>query len=195
MTKARTALLIIDVQNDFCPGGALEVANGADVVPIVNALQSHFEITVLTQDWHPRDHKSFASNHPDAWVLGADTVVVYEDKVLGKPRDENDAFQILLHLTGQMHRVYTGFCIHQAESNLSVCRISITEVYFSPFSEQTAKAYVNTGEPLDKAGAYGIQGHGGVLVEKINGSYSNVVGLPLAEVIEELLHYGVIAPA
>ena len=138
---------------------------------------------------------AIASNHPDAWVLGADTVVVHEDKILGKPRDENDAFQILLRLSGQMHRVYTGFCIHQAENNLSVCRISITEVYFSPFSEQTAKAYVNTGEPRDKAGAYGIQGHGGVLVEKINGSYSNVVGLPLAEVIDELLHYGVIAPA
>ena len=66
MNKARTALLIIDVQNDFCPGGALEVTDGADVVPIVNALQSRFDITILTQDWHPRDHRSFASNHRDA---------------------------------------------------------------------------------------------------------------------------------
>ena len=135
-----------------------------------------------------------AGNHPDAWVLGADTIVVHEDDILGKPRDENDALKVLMRLSGQMHRVYTGFCLRRELENLSVVRVIVTEVYFSPFTEETANAYVVTGEPLDKAGAYGIQGCGGVLVEKINGSYSNVVGLPLAETIEELLHYGVIEP-
>jgi septum formation protein len=135
-----------------------------------------------------------AGNNPDAWVLGADTIVVHGGDILGKPRDAKDAHKVLMRLSGQMHRVYTGFCLRQEQVNLSVSRIIATEVYFSTFSEKTASAYVATGEPLDKAGAYGIQGRGGVLVEKINGSYSNVVGLPLAETIEELLHYGVIAP-
>jgi septum formation protein len=137
---------------------------------------------------------NIAGNHPDAWVLGADTIVVHEGEILGKPRDEKDALKVLMRLSGQMHRVYTGFCLRREQDNLSVSRVISTEVCFLAFSQEIAKAYVATGEPLDKAGAYGIQGGGGVLVEKINGSYSNVVGLPLAETIEELLHYEVIKP-
>ena len=135
-----------------------------------------------------------AADHPDAWVLGADTIVVYEGDILGKPGDANDAIKVLKRLSGQMHRVFTGFCLQWKQDNFAVSHVIATEVYFASFSEETAHAYVYTGEPLDKAGAYGIQGRGGVLVEKINGSYSNVVGLPLAETIEELLHYGVIVP-
>ncbi|UCD66227.1 MAG: Maf family protein, partial [Deltaproteobacteria bacterium] len=81
-----------------------------------------------------------------------------------------------------------------AEQHVSVSRVVTTEVIFASFSQEVAAAYVSTGEPLDKAGAYGIQGCGGVLVEKINGSYSNVVGLPLVEVIQELLHHRIIEP-
>jgi septum formation protein len=93
-----------------------------------------------------------------------------------------------------MHKVLTGFCLKREQENISVSRVIATEVYFSPFTEAIAAAYVATGEPHDKAGAYGIQGRGGVLVEKINGSYSNVVGLPLAETIDEMLRYKVIQP-
>jgi septum formation protein len=132
--------------------------------------------------------------YPDAWILGADTIVVYQNVILGKPKDADEAFNILMHLSGQMHEVLTGFCLMREEENISVSRVIATEVYFSAFSKAIAAAYVATGEPLDKAGAYGIQERGGVLVEKINGSYSNVVGLPLAETIEQMLHFGVIEP-
>ena len=135
-----------------------------------------------------------AGYHPDAWVLGADTVVVHQDEILGKPKDAGEAQRILMRLSGQMHRVFTGFCLRRQQDDLSVSRVISTEVYFSAFTEAMAAAYVATGEPLDKAGAYGIQGRGGVLVEKIKGSYSNVVGLPLAETIGEMLSYQVIEP-
>ena len=129
-----------------------------------------------------------------SWVLGADTVVVHDSRLLGKPKDAAQALSVLLSLGGQKHLVHTGFCLKNAEEQVAVSRIVTTEVFFSSFSRETAAAYVATGEPLDKAGAYGIQGCGGFLVEKINGSYSNVVGLPLAEVIRELLYYKVAAP-
>lgn len=135
-----------------------------------------------------------AGNHPDAWVLGADTIVVHRGDILGKPKDAGDALKLLMRLSGQMHKVLTGFCLKRQQENISVSRAIATDVYFSAFTEATAAAYVATGEPLDKAGAYGIQGCGGVLVEKINGSYSNVVGLPLAETIEEMLRHQVIEP-
>jgi septum formation protein len=129
-----------------------------------------------------------------SWVLGADTVVVHEGRILGKPRDAEEALLMLQNLAGQKHLVHTGYCLVNAEQHVSVSRVVTTEVIFASFSQEVAAAYVSTGEPLDKAGAYGIQGCGGVLVEKINGSYSNVVGLPLVEVIQELLHHRIIEP-
>jgi septum formation protein len=131
---------------------------------------------------------------PDAWVIGADTIVVHDEEILGKPKDGNDAQRKLMRLSGTMHRVLTGFCLQREIDEKTISRVVATEVYFSPFTEEIAAAYVATGEPLDKAGAYGIQGRGGFLVEKINGSYSNVVGLPLAETIKELLRLKVIEP-
>ena len=135
-----------------------------------------------------------AAGNNEAWVLGADTVVVCDNMILGKPRDAGHAAEILQTLSGRSHLVHTGFCLQNGKEGVSVSQVVTTEVLFSPFSKEIAAAYVATGEPLDKAGAYGIQGCGGFLVEKINGSYSNVVGLPLAEVVEELLRHRVITP-
>ncbi len=129
-----------------------------------------------------------------SWVLGADTVVVLGNTILGKPEDEAEALEILQELAGRKHIVHTGFCLMNEDDNISVSRVVSTEVCFSPFSKDIAEAYVATGEPLDKAGAYGIQGQGSFLVESINGSYTNVVGLPLVEVVKELLRYKVIEP-
>jgi len=128
-----------------------------------------------------------------SWVLGADTIVVHAGEVLGKPRDAKEALEVLQTLAGNNHLVHTGFCVMNGIEKISVNRVVTTEVSFYPFSRDIAAAYIATGEPLDKAGAYGIQGSGGFLVEKINGSYSNVVGLPLVEVIEELLRFKVVA--
>ena len=133
-------------------------------------------------------------DNPASWVLGADTVVMHGGRILGKPGDGEEALSVLLALSGQKHLVHTGFCLANVKKQVSVSRLVTTEVYFSSFSEEIAAAYVASREPLDKAGAYGIQGAGGVLVEKINGSYSNVVGLPLVEVIQEMLRYKLVAP-
>ncbi len=129
-----------------------------------------------------------------AWVLGADTVVVHGDRILGKPKDAEEALSVLLTLAGRNHFVHTGFCLKNKEKQVSVSRRVMTEVCFAPFPAEIARAYAATGEPLDKAGAYGIQGCGSFLVQAINGSYSNVVGLPLAEVVRELLLYDVVRP-
>jgi septum formation protein len=135
-----------------------------------------------------------AGNHPDAWVLGADTIVVHRGDILGKPENAGDALKLLMRLSGQMHKVLTGCCLKREQEKISVSQVIASDVHFSAFSEAIAAAYVATGEPLDKAGAYGIQGYGGALVEKINGSYSNVVGLPLAETVDEMLRYKIIQP-
>ena len=129
-----------------------------------------------------------------SWVLGADTVVVHGGRILGKPGDAEEALSVLQTLAGQKHLVHTGFCLMNGKDDVLISRVVTTEVWFYPFSRDIAAAYVSTGEPLDKAGAYGIQGSGGFLVERINGSYSNVVGLPLAEVVEVLLRYKVVTP-
>jgi septum formation protein len=129
-----------------------------------------------------------------SWVLGADTVVVHAGKILGKPNDAKEALEVLNALAGNSHLVHTGFCLINGKEKVTVSRVVTTEVYFYSFSREIAAAYVATGEPLDKAGAYGIQGKGGFLVEKIKGSYTNVVGLPLVEVVEELLCYEVVEP-
>jgi septum formation protein len=137
---------------------------------------------------------AIAVDHPGVWVIGADTVVVVADEVLGKPADSADALAMLTRLVGRSHEVWTGFAIIRA-SAVAVSRAVRTEVIFASASADVLAAYVASGEPLDKAGAYGIQGRGGLLVERIDGSYSNVVGLPMAELVAELLYLGAIAPA
>ena len=138
--------------------------------------------------------RAVAEHYPDAWVLGADTVVVLDNRILGKPVDEEDAIRLLELLAGRWHEVLTGFCLSRKNMEHLAAHTVATTVKFVDYDEKIAAAYIQTGEPLDKAGAYGIQGKGGFLVERINGSYSNVVGLPLAEVIEELLQLGIIVP-
>jgi septum formation protein len=139
--------------------------------------------------------QAVSRHHPDAWILGADTVVVLDNRILGKPVDADDAGRLLALLAGRWHEVFTGFCLYRKSSSATMAQTVATEVKFAPRNDALAAAYVQSGEPLDKAGAYGIQGIGGFLVERINGSYSNVVGLPLAEVIAVLLKQGIIVPA
>ena len=111
-------------------------------------------------------------------VIGCDTVVISNDKILGKPRDEGDAKRMLLELSGKKHFVVTGCAVFSERGSFSFSQV--TEVEFYSLSEEEIEEYVSTGEPLDKAGAYGIQGKGAVLVKGINGDYYNVVGLPVA---------------
>ena len=117
-------------------------------------------------------------------VIGADTVVVIDNVILGKPRDPKAACEMLRQLSGRSHEVLTGIAVKY--KNKEVVDVVHTRVYFRSLSDAEIEAYVATGEPLDKAGAYGIQGRGAILVEKIDGCYNNVVGLPVSRVNELL---------
>lgn len=122
-----------------------------------------------------------------AIVISADTIVVNNGEILGKPKDEADAERMLKALSGKAHRVYTGFCVMRLSDAKTVCESVMTEVVFNRLTDDRIKKYIATGEPMDKAGAYGIQGLGAMLVEKINGDYFNVVGLPVNALSRVLL--------
>jgi len=123
-----------------------------------------------------------------AVVVGSDTVVVVENDVLGKPRDDSEAVDMLLRLQGREHTVATGVAVARNGALLSA--VERVRVRFRPFDQETAAAYVATGEPADKAGAYGIQGFGGALVERIEGDFFAVMGLPVCRLIELLSKLG-----
>ncbi len=126
----------------------------------------------------------------DSIVIAADTIVVLEGQIMGKPLNEDDARHKLSRLSGRRHEVITAVCVKMGEE---ICEVEdeTTRVYFRPLSAQEITAYVASGEPADKAGAYGIQGRGGLLVEKIEGCYFNVVGLPLSRLYLMLKKHGV----
>lgn len=136
--------------------------------------------------------RAVASMHPDAWVLGADTVVSLEGKILDKPRDPDDALATLRQLTGRTHQVMTAICLCFQAQRIEEAEVETTSVTFTALPDQILAAYVATGEPLDKAGAYGIQGAGAALVRRIEGSCANVIGLPIDRVIALLLEHHVI---
>jgi septum formation protein len=133
-----------------------------------------------------------AARFPDAWVIGADTVVVVDGMVLGKPGSEADARRMLQRLSGRTHQVLTGYCIRHPGGGACFSDTVCTQVVFKDLGAAEIDWYVRTGEPFDKAGAYAIQGIGTFLVKRINGSYTNVVGLPVCEVIEYLIRQRVI---
>ncbi len=127
----------------------------------------------------------------DSLVLGADTAVVIDHKILGKPRNREHALRMLAGLSGATHRVYSGVAVigHSLES-----RLSVSEVTFRPISPGEAAAYWESGEPADKAGGYAIQGQGAVFVSELRGSYSGVMGLPLYETAQLLGNQGIVLP-
>lgn len=122
--------------------------------------------------------EAVAESHPDDTVISADTIVVLDGKILGKPKNRDDAFRMLSSLSGKIHTVYTGVCV--IAKNKKLCFADKTEVTFYPLSDEDINSYIETGEPFDKAGAYGIQGKGSIMIKGIFGDYYNVMGLPVA---------------
>ena len=120
-------------------------------------------------------------------IVASDTLVALDGRALGKPKDAADAVAMLKALSGRAHDVFTGVCLLDADTGRSETIVERTGIHFLPMSDAEIAAYVATGEPLDKAGAYGIQGRGGMFIDRIEGSYSNVVGLPMALVRSMLL--------
>ena len=122
----------------------------------------------------------------DAIVIAADTIVTLDNKIFGKPKDDNNAFEMLKLLSGKTHKVYSAVVVVNTKNKKTEKRCIYTDVKFSEITDEEIKKYIETKEPLDKAGAYGIQGYGGVFVEKIHGCYYNVVGLPL-NIVDKML--------
>lgn len=134
-----------------------------------------------------------AQRCPKAIVLAGDTAVYFNQEVLGKPRDAQEVHEMLQRLSGQQHEVYSSYALLDARSNQAIEATSCTRVTFKSLPAAWIRWYATTGEPMDKAGAYSIQGLGAVMVEKIEGSYNNVVGFPIEEVFWHLLQEGWIA--
>lgn len=132
-----------------------------------------------------RKAQAAAQSNPQHTILAADTIVVLDGRVLGKPKDEDDAKAMLRLLSGNVHQVYTGYCIISGTNLL--CGHECTSVEFYSLSEAEIDDYTATGEPLDKAGAYGIQGRGALLVKRIDGDFYNVMGLPIGKINRMLI--------
>ena len=133
-----------------------------------------------------------SNKYPDSWIIGADTIVFIDNTILGKPTSRDEARTMLKSLSGKTHQVHTGYCICRKATGHFYSDCVRTEVNIKNLSEKEISWYVESGEPFDKAGAYAIQGLGTFLVRRINGSYTNVVGLPVCEVVEYLIKEGAV---
>jgi len=138
--------------------------------------------------------KVVSDSFPEHWIIGADTIVHIQERVLGKPDSMNTAREMLQQLSDNIHQVFTGYAICNAARNISIVDMQRTDVYFKRLSQAEIEWYLHTDEPFDKAGAYAIQGLGMFLVKKVKGSYTNVVGLPVCEVMDHLYRAGAIEP-
>ncbi len=148
---------------DIIPSGIDETATGTPAA----------QVKMLAAD----KAADIARQVPQALVIGADTLVAVNRRVLGKPEDEAQAEQMLKMLSGREHRVYTGVAV--IYKGITHTGVNMTRVRFAPLSDEEIRDYIATGEPMDKAGAYGIQGYGGKFISAVHGDYFNVMGLPL----------------
>lgn len=136
--------------------------------------------------------RNVAAQYPQSWVIGADTIVLIGNTILGKPASKMEARTMLKHLSGKTHRVLTGYAILCIAKDRFFSETIQTDVAFKELSDKEIEWYIHTEEPFDKAGSYAIQGLGTFIVKSINGSYTNVVGLPVCEVISFLIQEGVL---
>lgn len=135
--------------------------------------------------------EAVSNKYKDTIIIAADTFIVFKNKLLGKPHNEQDAERMLMTLNGQAHSVITGFTIMDTGNNKIISRSVETKVYFKKLTREDISAYVRSKEPLDKAGAYAVQGLGAVFIEKIEGDFFNVMGLPLFALTGSLKKFGI----
>ena len=134
--------------------------------------------------------QAIGKEYKNHWILGCDTVVVYEEEILGKPKDEEDAKKMLSKLSGKVHFVYTGIALYNESKEKLIQSAVCSKVFMKVISQEELEWYVKTGEPFDKAGGYGIQGYASNFIEKIEGDYFNIVGLPVSTVYTLLKEEG-----
>jgi septum formation protein len=156
------------------------------VLSVVARLQA----TQTPQSEVARSLRAAQKDEAARWVVGADTVVVLDGQIFEKPSDTHDAFEMLLRLEGRQHQVITGFCVYDLKKSKEGIQAVRTGVQFKSMTKTEIERYIGVGESSDKAGAYAIQGVGSYLVERIDGSYTNVVGLPLCQVVEMMQEMG-----
>jgi septum formation protein len=135
---------------------------------------------------------AMAIRYPSAWVLGADTIVVIDGLILGKPKNKRQAREMLGRLSNRRHIVFTGFTIARTDTGILKTRVVQSAVQFKNISPEEMDWYVNCDEPYDKAGGYAVQGKGSCFIKTIRGSYTNVIGLPLCEVMEDMTKLGAV---
>lgn len=188
--------LLEQIGLDFvvCPARGKEVINSRIPNEVVMELscQKAEEVASMIKVYG-KEHEELMTPQ-DLMVIGADTVVSVEGQILGKPRDEADAARMLSLLSGREHEVYTGVALVFLDSSQRAGKhvfYEKTSVFMKDMSEREIQRYIATGEPMDKAGAYGIQGKCAIFVDKIDGDYNNVVGLPLAAIYRELRKLGI----
>lgn len=170
--RRRELMNLAELKYDIC------IRNVDETIPEGIAPEEAAEITAR------KKAIAVAEINNDAIVVGADTIVVYNGKIMGKPADKEDAKSMLRMLSGKEHEVITGVClVLNKKCNMFHC---VSKVKFHNLTEEEINHYVACGEPMDKAGAYGIQGKGCVLVEKIEGDYFNIVGLPVSRLVREI---------
>ena len=158
-----------------------------DETPLPGELSTAFALRMAKEK-----AATIASDNEDACIIGADTVVTLDQQIFGKPATAEEARVFLQKLQGKAHTVITGVAVKHAKNAIDESFSVATEVVFEQYSNAVLDAYIATGDPMDKAGGYGIQSYGGFLVKAIEGSYSNVVGLPMSHLITALLKYNLL---
>ena len=179
---------------DICPAKGEEVITKTVPAEVVKELASQKakEVAGMVKSYEEKHEELMTPQ--DIMVIGADTIVAYEDQILGKPKDEEDAYRMLSMLSGNTHSVYTGVSIILLGASGKAGELNFyekTDVVMRQMDENEIRRYIATGEPMDKAGAYGIQGKCAIFIDKIDGDYNNVVGLPIAAIYRELKKLGI----
>ena len=179
--RRRELLTQIGLEHEVCPSTVEEIVTEINPVDIVKSLSLQKAMDVAEKKKKEYPEESFL-------VIGADTIVVYDNKILGKPKNEEDAISMLSMLQGNTHSVYTGVALIFEENGKEEVKsfAEETKVTMYPMTQEEILWYVSTKEPMDKAGSYGIQGYCARFIEKIHGDYNNVVGLPVAKIYQEI---------
>lgn len=184
----------VGVSFEICAAKGEEVITKSLPGEVVAELSSQkaLEVAAMLLEYQKR-HRDMITPQ-DSVIIGADTVVAYENQILGKPKGEEDAHRMLSMLQGAKHSVYTGVTLAFLDQTGRCGKHTFfekTDVLMYPMTEEQIRRYIATGEPMDKAGAYGIQGKCAIYVKEIRGDYNNVVGLPVARLYQELLSLGI----
>lgn len=184
----------IGLEFEICPAKGEEIINSTLPYEVVMELSAQKAREVADMVFTYSVDHALTHTPQDIMVIGADTVVAYDDKILGKPVDEEDAKKMITMLAGNVHSVYTGVSVVLIDKSGRAGIHSFyekTDVLVCNMTKAEIDRYVATGEPMDKAGAYGIQGKFAIHIKEINGDYNNVVGLPISRLYQELLSIGI----